>query len=217
MVPLPWYLLILGEVLTPSSATAFRSSTFAPIEQNEKGRIDGPEDFLYLGRMENFFELAADWSLLFGLSLAFGQSPYVPDDRAALYGMDLYLKWRPLSLGGNFSLALTVETVFRDTQVPEDWVRDGGGYAQIDAQLSRRWMAGMRGDWTDLLRGAPPDPAKMPARQARGSLSLTFLPTHFSKIRLQTDLAQMQPGEKPTFAAFLQVEVSAGEHGAHAF
>ncbi len=217
ILPVPWYALVLGEAFTPSAATAFRSSTFSSVEANRNGHTDGPEDFVYVGRMENFFELAADWSLLVGASSAFGQSPYVPDNRAALYGGDLYLKWRPMSHGGNVSLSLTVEAVARDTQVLRDSVRDWGGYAQVDFQMSRRWMAGLRGDYTDLVSGISPNPTKMPGRQERGSLSLTFLPTHFSKLRLQTDASHVQSSDSPVVSVFLQAEVSAGEHGAHRF
>jgi hypothetical protein len=83
--------------------------------------------------------------------------------------------------------------------------------------MARRWMAGLRGDFTDLVQGVSPNPLKMPGRQERGSLSLTFLPTHFSKIRFQTDLSRTQASNSPVVGIFLQVEVSAGEHGAHRF
>jgi hypothetical protein len=217
LLPLPWYVMVLAEVLTPSSASEFRSATFGMVEQNGNGRTDGLEDFLYVGRLESFLELSPDWSLLVSASAAFGQSPYVPDNRAALYGSDLYLKWRPLSRGGNVAVALTIETVLRDTQVPRDSVRDFGGYAQLDVQMSRRFVAGLRGDLTDLVRGRSPDPAKIPGRQARGSFALTFLPTHFSKLRLQADVSSTEAHGSPVAAVFLQAEVSAGEHGAHRF
>jgi len=217
LLPLPWYALILAEVMTPSAATAFRSATFGTIELNGNRRTDGLEDFLYVGRMENFLELSADWSLLVAASAAFGQSPYVPDNRAALYGGDLYLKWRPLRSGGNVAVALTVEAVLRDTQVPRDSVRDGGGYVQLDVQMSRRFVAGVRGDLTDLIRGPSPNPTKIPGRQTRGSFALTFLPTHFSKLRLQADVTRAEAHGRTVVAVFLQTEVSAGEHGAHRF
>jgi hypothetical protein len=217
ILPVPWYSLVLVEAVSPSAGTAFRSATFSSVERNRSGRLDGLEDLLYVGRFENFVELSSDWSLLLGVSGAFGQSPYVPDNRAALYGADAYLKWRPLGRGGEFAISLTVEAVVRDTQVPRDSVRDWGGYAELDLQLSRRFVAGLRGDFTALLRGAAPDPLKFPARQERGSLSLTFLPTHFSKLRLQADLTSSRPGTAPVLACFAQVEVTAGEHGAHRF
>jgi len=217
LLPLPWYATLLAEVMTTSAATAFRSATFATVEMNRNGYTDGLEDLLYVGRLENFFELSPDWSLLVGASAAFGQSPYVPDNRATLYGGDLFLKWRPLASGGNVAVALTVEAVLRDTQVPRDFVRDGGGYAELDVQLSRRFVAGVRGDLTDLIRGSGPATAKIPGRQTRGSFALTFLPTHFSKLRLQADLTRAEAHGSTAVAVFLQTEVSAGEHGAHRF
>jgi hypothetical protein len=217
LLPLPWYAVVLAEVMTPSSAAGFRSATFATVDKNGSGRTDGPEDFLYVGRLENFLELSTNWSLLLGGSAAFGQSPYVPDNRATLFGSDVYLKWRPLTDGGNVAVALTVEAVMRDTQVPRDTLRDFGGYAQLDVQTSRRLMLGLRGDLTDVLSGAVPDSTKFPGQQTRGSLSITFMPTHFSKLRIQSDVSRVEGSGSPVFAVFLQTEVSAGEHGAHKF
>lgn len=217
LLPLPWYSVLLVEALTPSAAAAFRSATFSSVEANASGRLDGPEDFVAIGRSESFFELSADWSVLAGVSAAFGQSPYVPDNRAALFGGDLYVKWRPLGSGGNVAVAFTLEGVLRDTQVPRDSVRDWGGYAQLDVSLSKRFVASARGDFTAVARGAVPSAVKMPSQQARGSWAFTFLPTHFSKLRLQIDVARPEPRAPATAAFFAQVEVNAGEHGAHRF
>jgi hypothetical protein len=217
LLPLPWYALLLAEVITPSTDAGFRSVTFGTIDKNGNGRTDGIEDFVYVGRLENFFELSADLSLLLGAGAVVGQSPYVPDNRAALYGGDVYLKWRPSSRGGNLSVALTLEGILRDTQVPGDTVRDVGGYAQLEVQPSLRWLMALRGDVTDLVRGQVPDPIRFPGRQARGSLALTFLPTHFSKVRLQADLSHSEGVGSKVAAVFLQTEISAGSHGAHSY
>ena len=217
LLPLPWYAMLLAEALTPSEAAGFESATFGTIDKNGNGRTDGLEDFVYVGRLENFFELSPDLSLLVGAGAVFGQSPYTADQRAALYGGDVYLKWRPAAQGGNVSLALTLEGILRNTQVAGDTVRDAGGYAQLDLQASRRWMLGLRGDLADMLRGESPDPLKMPGRQTRGTLSLTFLPTHFSKLRLQADLSHVEGMASNVAAIFLQTEISAGQHGAHGY
>lgn len=227
LLPLPWYLLATADVFDASSRVGLRSTTFGPVEQSSRGVVDGPEDLLYVGRLESFHELGPDWSLVLGASGAFGQSSYVPDDRATLFGGDLYLKWRPVSSGqGKVAVALTLEGMLRDAQVPGDSVRDAGGYAQLDVQFALRWMATLRAEQVGWLHGTTPDPLGAPqATQRRGSLALTFLPTHFSKIRLQADLFRGPTGgsgdegaESRTGAAlFLQTEISAGEHGAHRF
>jgi hypothetical protein len=229
LLPLPWYLNLIGQAFDTAEALGFGSATFGSSEQTSAGRINGLEDFLYVVRMENFFELSANWSLLIGFSEGFGQSPYEADARTYLHGGDLYLKWRPISQGeGEFALALTIEYLLRDepyeiideaTGVTTETgrFRDHGGYAQLDALLTKRWMLGFRFDTTDLWTGRSPDPEAVPGWQRRGSASLTFLPTHFSKLRLQGDLVRDEAREGFGYAIFLQAEVSAGEHGAHKF
>ncbi len=218
LAPLPWYLLATVQMFDSRQAADLRSATFGRVELTATGETDGPEDFVYLGRLENFFELGPDWSLLVGLSGAWGQSPYAPDDRATLYGVDAYLKWRPISSGHDqLAVALTLEYLVRDTQVPSDWVRDHGGYAQLDIQLSKRWLLGVRADNVAWRRGPSPDPQALGSWQWRGSAVVTFLPTHFSKIRLQYDAGHAQDLDAAYHAVFLQAEVSAGEHGAHRF
>ena len=223
LLPLPWYSMVIADVLDTRPATGMRSSTFARADQTKSGRVDGPEDFVYSGRWENFFALGDDWSLNVGADGAWGQSPYSADDRAELYGGDVYLKWRPISSGeGATAVALTLEYLMRTTQVPKDFARDHGGYARVDVQLDRYWMAGARFGYADALRAPVDDPVgdwarQTPGRQWRASVSATFLPTHFSKVRLQYELSE-QAGLAPiAHAGFVAVEVSAGEHGAHQF
>ena len=218
LLPLPWYLVVMLEVFDTGTATPLRSSTFGGVNLTNSGRLDGPEDFVYVARIENFLALSADWSLQLGLNGAWGQSPWVPDNRATLFGLDVYLKWRPISAGkGYLAISLTLEYMLRDTQVPADSVRDHGGYAQLDFQWSKRWLAGLRFDNVDRIHGKQPDPARPVAWQWRSSAVVTFMPTHFSKLRLQYDLGQEFGLAQPVHAFFFQVEASAGEHGAHRF
>lgn len=217
LLPLPWYLYVGAQVMDTHSETAFRSASFGTVDLTGAGRMDGLEDFLYLARIENFFEITDDWSLSWGLSGAWGQSPWVPDNRVDLYGTEIYLKWRPISSGRDaLAVALTVEYLLRRTQVPGDLVLDHGGYAQLDVQFSRNWMIGLRGDCGGILDGISPDVTKLPDTQWRSSASVTLLPTHFSKIRLQYDVGQ-ERGHDLYHGVFLQLEVGVGEHMAHKF
>jgi hypothetical protein len=218
LMPLPWYLNLMAQAFGTTEELGFASATFGSSEVNGARRIDGLEDLLYVLRLESFFELSTDWSLLVGLGEGLGQSPFRPEARTYLHGVDLYLKWRPVSSGhGDLALALTVEYLLRDTALEHGRLRDHGGYLQLDALLTNRWMAGLRFDKTDAWTGASPDPELVPGWQWRGSASATFLPTHFSKLRLQADLGRDQDHAGLGWAVFLQAEVSAGEHGAHKF
>jgi hypothetical protein len=220
LLPLPWYLTLAVQTFMPSEDVAFMSKVFGVIEQTGSGRLTSPADLVYVARMENFFELTADGSLLWGLSGATG--PARPEEgaewpgRAFLAGTDLYLKWRPISSGeGDFALSLTMEAMLRRAPGDAGAVWDHGGYAQFDAQLDRRWMLGMRLENVDDWRVGGAEPAGG-GWAWRGGLVATFMPTHFSKLRLQADLGRQRGGEAG-FAIFLQAEVSAGEHGAHKF
>ena len=217
LLPLPWYVMVFGEAFGSIGELALRSSTFGAPPLTKSGRIDGLEDFVYVSRIVNFFALSDDWSLNFGVDGAWGQSPYVPDNRADLFGADLYLKWRPISTGDDdMAVALTVEGVMRDTQIPGDFVRDWGGYAQLDFQIDRSWIANVRADYTGKLCGTPLVGTNLAGKQWRGSGAVTVLPSHFAKVRIQLDVGKDK--RMPTyFAGFFQVEVSAGEHGAHTF
>jgi len=217
LMPFPWYMTIGGQMLDTKKETAFRSASFGTVDLTKSGKLDGMEDFVYTARIDNFFALNDNWSLNWGLSGAWGQSPYVPDNFADLYATDLYLKWRPISTGEDAkSVGLTIEYIFRQTQVPQDNVKDHGGFVQLDAQLARQWMVGARGDYTDILTGASPDPEKIHGRQWRASLVGSFLPTHFSRLKLQYDIGK-EKGHDLYQAAMLQLEVGIGEHMAHKF
>jgi hypothetical protein len=218
LMPLPWYLNLMGQVFGTTEELGFKSVTFGSSEVNGHRRINGFEDLLYVLRMENFFELTTDWSLLVGFSEGIGQSTFKPGARSFLHGGDLYVKWRPVSSGqGDFALALTIEYLLRDTSLEDGKLRDHGGYVQLDTQLAKRWMTGVRFDTTSLWHDATPNPESITGWQRRGSASFTFLPTHFSKLRLQADLGKERDRDGRQYAMFLQAEVSAGEHGAHKF
>ena len=108
--------------------------------------------------------------------------------------------------------------------LPDEW--DGGAYAQVVAQVARRWFIGLRGD----LIGIPT--SSVTARTARVGTSLTWQGSEFARVRLYAEaeranlasggsvpggalLPKVSPDWAP--AAFLQLEFSIGAHGAHPF
>jgi len=213
LLPLPWYSLVLVEMLSTDAISGFNSATFGTSDVNLSGKTDSFDDLAYVARMENFFELSSDWSLLIGANGAFGQSPYVGDNRATLYGADLTLKWRE----GEQSVKWTTEGVLRQTQIPQDSAQDWGGYSQVDVHMNRRWVLGLRGDYVDMLSGPESASELFGEQESRGSLGLTFFPTHFSKIRLQGDVVSTEESNTLSYGGFLQVEVIAGAHAPHSF
>jgi hypothetical protein len=166
--------------------------------------------------------------------------------RSVLLGGDLYLKWKPPNVAGGYqSLTWQTEVIFRhlgdatDCTGPAgpaacaalsgEW--DGGGYTQIVFQFARRWLLGIRGD----LIGLPTSSST--GQIVRGSASLTFQASEFARLRLYGELEHAGPTPvSPAFlasalasesasasriptgaAAYLQLEISIGAHGAHPF
>jgi hypothetical protein len=215
LMPFPWYSMIIAQVFDTREGY-FRSSSFATSNYTKKGYIDGPEDLLYLARLENFFELSDDFSLYWNFSSTFGQSAYAPDNRVTLFGSDLYLKYRPVTTGnGDFMLALTIETVLRDTQISGGFLRDYGSYAQLDMHTSKYWSFTLRGDYNDLLSGDIPTGYEDKfSKEMRGTLAISYMPTHFSRIRIQYDAVKKE-GLDLYHAFFIQLEGTVGAHGAH--
>jgi hypothetical protein len=77
-------------------------------------------------------------------------------------------------------------------------------------------MTSVRADATDTLSGDATGMPQVDGRGERISTSVAYMPSHFSKVRLQFDVGEQQ--DLPTsYAGFVQLEVSAGEHGAHEF
>jgi len=212
LLPTPWYSMVLVEMMSTDTISDFNSSTFGTSDKNLSGKTDSFDDLMYLGRLENFFELSNAWSLLIGNSAAFGQSGY-GDNRATLFGSDLTLKWT----GGETFVKWTTEGLLRQTQIPLASAEDWGGYSQVDLQITRRWMMGVRGDYADMLSGPESATDLFGGQEARGSLALTFFPTHFSKIRLQGDVLSAEGVDSLSYGGFLQVEVIAGAHAPHSF
>jgi hypothetical protein len=179
-----------------------------------------------------FFPLGEAWSVYGGLNFASGKSAGLTlgaagtlgvGREAQLYGADLYLKWKPANVAqGYASVALQAEAILRHLGagdgLDDEW--DGGAYAQVVAQFARRWFVGLRGD----VVGVPS--SSVLARTERLGASLTFQASEFARVRgyLEAEHAGGMPSAfvpqaLPEWApaAFLQLEISIGAHGAHPF
>jgi len=185
--------------------------------------VHSPLDFQSTGAIKQFFDLSDDWSLLWGLSAANGPNASGKNTRSDVYGTDLYLKYRPITRASYTVVSLQAEWLYRRRQLPLDLVQDTGGYVELFWRFAKRWGTAARYEY-----GSPPldlggertvdplDPEQTDARH-RGTLSNTFWPTEFSRLRLQgsADFPGWRP--QPILAAFLALEVVVGAHGAHKF
>jgi len=224
LAPLPFYLTLYAEAFSLSNdPAAFGEPVPPPVPTFGS---DGPRRPTATAEAKVFLPMSEAWSFYGGLSFASGQSPglFVAQNAvlgagrdSQLFGADAYFKWKPPNVAQSYgSLAIQAEWILRHLSAGDgfgdEW--DGGAYAQVVAQFSRRWFLGLRGDYVGL-----PTSSITPAT-ARGAVSLTFQGSEFMRIRAYAEMekgdpAHVQPDWAP--AAFLQLEISIGAHGAHPF
>ena len=205
LVPLPWFVELVTAVSEASSECCSRSFL------GEDGPvIDGPDDLLYTPRIEQFFALGDDWSLLVGTSGQFG--PSGPETRTQILGGDLYLRWRPVDSVSRTAVSLQIEGMTRRREVDGDTIQDHGGVATLLWDIDPNWQVGGRHELVTGLPDDPLDPDWTQTRQ-RSTAQVTWMPSHFSRLRLQG--SHTQPDG--VTAVILAVEVLIGAHGAHTY
>lgn len=96
---------------------------------------------------------------------------------------------------------------------------DYGFYSQVAYGFRKGWIAALRGDWVDARRGDYERRFGLDLDRAarwRISPSLSWLPSEFSKVRLQYNYDQRQQ-LGVDHSVWLQFEFSLGAHAAHKF
>jgi hypothetical protein len=230
LAPLPFFLTLSAEAFSLRADPADQTQAL-PRPVPSFGADAGARPTL-AAEAKAFFPLGETWSLFSGLNFASGKSAGLSQGQAGtagvgretqLYGADFYLKWKPANVAqGYSSLAFQAEFILRHLgagdSLQDEW--DGGGYAQVVAQLARRWFLGLRGD----LVGVPS--SSVLGRTARLGTALTFQASEFARVRgyLEAEHAgdapsALVPAALPDWApaAYLQLEISIGAHGAHPF
>lgn len=211
LAPLPWFLEIVGSATNPDGECCARSYFGA----DDIG-VRSPFDLVGTLALKQFFPVGDDLSLQAGLSAQTGPNPTGNLNRTNIYGVDLYLRYRPLDASTRWSLSLEVEAMLRTRQVPFEVLTDGGGYAQLVWQIDPTWETAARYELVTGVDGDPLDPEWTKLRH-RGAAQLTYYPSHFSRLRLQTTVDVPTWQEEPVFAVIAAFEVVVGAHGAHAY
>ncbi len=218
LLPLPWAVTVSAAV--QESAGGCCSRSFSPID-DEPAALRSALDLVTTGAVEQFFAVSDDLSVLWGLSAALGPAQYLDDDgRAELWGTDVLFRYAPTDARVRWFVELQAEAMARTrhrggSNLVRDALVDGGAYAQLVYHPSPEVGAGLRYDW---VHGDPDDVAGAglgPGTQ-RGAVVLEYAPTHFS--RLMAELHAGTRGQDDLlWGAIVNLEVSIGAHGAHAY
>lgn len=195
LAPLPWYLLVTGEVLNGDN----------PIFNSPNGR-----DLAYFGALKNVFDLDDDTTAELGASYVAGKNAASQVSQVA--GAHLVFKWKPARASTTKSAVLTLEGMF--SRAPTAAVSDSGAdtwgfYSYAQWQLAQRWYAGGRYEYLRPAGGLP--------QGMRESAILVFAPSEFSAFRLQFNLHQPGGSVDQVFEAFIQANFTLGAHPAHSY
>jgi len=235
LVPTPFYLEFFLSVMDGQGGTAF--SFRNPGEPDAAGvnryagratldrPLRGAQDLLFVPRIATSFELSDTQTLLAGVSAAFGPNGTGPHSRTEVYGVDLFWKWKPANATQGFPyLTWQTEALYRRfgagpdlrAGLPAETLRDYGFYSQLVYGFMPRWNAGLRADYVSGNAGAfdPSDPFR--GERWRFSPELTFLPSEFSKVRLQYNLDHGDLFGTAN-SVWMQLEFGLGAHAAHKY
>lgn len=213
LVPLPWYV----ELVATAQGAGDHPGYIA-----EDAPVEGLDDFLYTFALKQFFDLSDDWALQWGLSAQIGPNDSGPNNRTAIFGTDLFLRWKPVGSRGRTSVDFLIEAMLRQREVPGDVLVDWGGFAELRWQLDAEWALGLRHDIVSGLDPADGDPAdpdhpEWTDYRQRTALAVDFLPSHFSRFRVQGGVDARGWESKVGGFAMIGLEVGIGAHGSHAY
>src|SRR5436190_1664003 len=234
-LPLPWYsqLIFASQNGRGSTGFSFRNPGddgmfFDRITTDREAR--GLQDFVWIPRFENSFNLSDTQTVLAGVSGAFGSNETGANSRTQIYGADLLYKWKSSHAEGGFPFVKwQTEFMYRRFQAGHgandsfpvaETFHDWGLYSQVLWGFKKGWVAGIRGDYVHMQDSMFTDDLD---RQPRWRLSadLTWYPTEFSKIRLQYNQDFLEENfflsPREVESVFLQWEFILGSHGAHKF
>jgi hypothetical protein len=192
--------------------------------------VRGLQDFVYIPRWENSFDLSPTQTVLVGVSGAFGSNETGAHSRTQIYGADLFYKWKSARAEGGFPFVKwQTEAMYRrfeagrgvDQSFPvAESFHDWGMYSQVVWGFKKGWTAGVRGDYVHMQGSAFTDDD---LRQSRSRITgdLTWYPTEFSKLRLQYNHDFLEANDflssREVDSIFFQFEFILGAHGAHKF
>src|SRR6266699_612695 len=157
-LPLPWYsqLIFASQNGRGSTGFSFRNPGddgmfFDRITTDREAR--GLQDFVWIPRFENSFNLSDTQTVLAGVSGAFGSNETGANSRTQIYGADLLYKWKSARAEGGFPFVKwQTEFMYRRFQAGHgaddsfpvaETFHDWGLYSQVLWGFKKGWVAGI--------------------------------------------------------------------------
>lgn len=247
LTPLPWFAELHFGMQNAAGETM--ASFLANDEFFEERPIGGRpfverdvrslEDFAYLARFDNSWDLTQEITSKVGLSALVGPNATGPDGYTVIYGADFVVKWNRVASDQGWPFVIWQSEIlkrsyrtddFSDSGDPADptddvvlgdtTLRDWGLYTQILYGFVRDWAAGIRfecaGGSGQSLGGSSQDPFR--DDRYRVAPLLAWMATEYSRVRLQYnyDYADHIDNHR-AHSVWLGFEVLLGSHPAHSF
>jgi hypothetical protein len=232
LLPTAWYTEAMVALMNSAGETAFsfRSEESPDIHGGlpEEREVKGLGDLLIVPRLVTSLDLSDTQTIVVGASAALGPNNSGPDADTQVVGADVYWRWRSLSAFQGFPFfSLQGEALFRrydagarlstedpSLTLPDETLRDAGGYAEVLWGIQPRWVLGARGE---VVRSEEASfEAETRTDRYRLSPGLTWYPSEFSKLRLQYNFDHRE-GIGNDHSLWMQMEFILGAHAAHVF
>lgn len=242
LAPVPFYLLVGGEVLSGENEASFGAEGFEDASgTNSVDDAIGPE--LYTGYIKTSFDLG-NFVVLMGGSIAHGTTrinhgvdeTFVdnPEGHAirgitSIIGGDLTLKYlidsyRYISLQSEYLYRVFDGDRYDNQGAKVELEKKQSGlYTQLILRFAQRWRVGFRYDLINKneIKVGTAD-TDLPENLVRYTGMLEFSPSEFARIRLQYGhdrSSYLYEGEKKQVnnELVLQFNMAIGAHGAHSF
>lgn len=209
LIPNPWDLYVNLDAQVSNTPDASDVPAFAKANRG---------DLLYVGRLSGFADLTESSNLMLGVSYGngangFGVSPVdgsTMTRRSQAGVVDLTFRWKNprRSIYSSFMWQNEYYVVKKE-MTPDSNIARNGAFSHVRWQFARRWHAGLRADWTQLLDANN-------AADMGGLIYLTFYPSEFSLISIQGKHVKFAGGSVEDIG-FLKLTFNIGPHGAHPF
>jgi len=167
-------------------------------------RLKDFDDIVYVARLRNSLDLAANAQMHWGLSGLTGK--FEDDDASPRFyyeGADLTFIWRPFR-EPHRSLRLQSEIISAQIEEGSSWERSYGLYSFLECRFAERWSGGLRYDYAEL-------PLRSGDHLREYSAYVTHAYSDNMLLRLQTKSARRNFA-KDTNEVFLQWIFTLGKH-----